>query len=196
MPARTSRTSRHSDALPVGRDLDLLIISCGKWLSFCTIGRQQPTMDAVMFVRMPIRYGMRFNSSPSLGLPLPVEIIVISVPSRRISEGAAPCPYCLAPCPIYTAPCPNIYKNYFIILLFLYIFFFLQNVIDVFVFADLWPCFHQSPTKLCPDLVSFACWIVTKFWSFTRKSRLGHSRSNLCPILGRLRTKLCPNFGR
>ena len=26
------------------------------------------------------------------------------------------------------------------------------------------------PTKLCPDLVSFACWIVTEFWSFTRKS--------------------------
>ena len=36
--------------------------------------------------------------------------------------------------------------------------------------ADLCPCFHQSPTKLCPDLVLFTCWIVTKFWSFTRKS--------------------------
>ena len=64
--------------------------------------------------------------------------------------------------------------------------------------ADLCLCFHQSPTKLCPDLVSFACWIVTKFWSFTRKSlrRLGHSRSKLCQILCRLRAKLCPNFGR
>ena len=35
---------------------------------------------------------------------------------------------------------------------------------------DLCPCFHQSPTKLCPDLVSFACWIVTESWSFARKT--------------------------
>ena len=61
--------------------------------------------------------------------------------------------------------------------------------------ADLCPCFHQSPTKLCPDLVSFSCWIVTKFWSYRRK-RLGHSRSKPCPILCRLRTKLCLHFGR
>ena len=27
-----------------------------------------------------------------------------SVPARHISEGSAPCPYCLAPCPIYTVP--------------------------------------------------------------------------------------------
>ena len=58
----------------------------------------------------------------------------------------------------------------------------LQNVIAVFVFsgsrcknafkmrADLCPCFHRSPTKLCPDLVSFVCWIATEFWSFTSKS--------------------------
>ena len=61
--------------------------------------------------------------------------------------------------------------------------------------ADLCPCFHQSPTKLCPDLVSFACWIVTEFLSFTSK-RFGHSRSKLCPILCRLHTKLCQNVGR
>ena len=61
--------------------------------------------------------------------------------------------------------------------------------------ADLCPCFHRSPTKLCPDLVSLARWIVTKFWSFTRKSEHGHSRSKLCSIMCRLRTKLCPNFG-
>ena len=85
--------------------------------------------------------------------------------------------------------------------------FGLQNVIPVFVFsdsrcqnackmlADLCPCFHQSPTKLCPDFVLFACWIVTKLL-FTSKSGLGRSRSKLCPILCRLRTKLCPNFGR
>ena len=82
----------------------------------------------------------------------------------------------------------------------------LQDVIAVFVFskslcknackmlAYLCPCFHRSPTKLYPDLVSFACWIGTKFWSFTRKS--GHLRSKPCPILCHLRTKLCPNFGR
>ena len=88
-------------------------------------------------------------------------------------------PTCFAPCPIYTAPCPNLLlkkkkkKK---------LFSFLQNEIVVFVFsdsrcknackmlADSCPCFHQSPTKLCPDLVTFACWIVTKFWSFTCKS--------------------------
>ena len=32
------------------------------------------------------------------------------VPPRHISEGAAPCTYCLAPCPIYPAPCPNYLK--------------------------------------------------------------------------------------
>ena len=42
--------------------------------------------------------------------------------------------------------------------------------VKMLVLADLCPCFHQSPTKLCPDLVSFACWIVTEFWSFMRKS--------------------------
>ena len=32
------------------------------------------------------------------------EKILISVPARPISEGAAPCPYWLAPCPIYKRP--------------------------------------------------------------------------------------------
>ena len=32
--------------------------------------------------------------------------------------------------------------------------------------ADLCPCFHRAPTKLCPDLVSFMCWIATEFLSF------------------------------
>ena len=39
------------------------------------------------------------------------------------------------------------------------ILYFLQNVIAVFVckmLADLCPCFHQSLTQLCPDLVSSA----------------------------------------
>ena len=106
-------------------------------------------------------------------------------------------------CPVHTVLRPARIKKK---KLFLNYFLFLQNVIAVFVFsdsrcknackmlADLCPCFHQSLTKLCPDLVSFACWIVTKFCSFTGK-RLGHSHSKLCPILCRLRTKLCPNFG-
>ena len=75
----------------------------------------------------------------------------------------------------YIAPCQN--KNIIIIQK-------IKNVIAVFVFsdsrcknackmlADLCPCFHRSPTKLCPDHVSFACWIVTEFWSFTHKSVL------------------------
>ena len=40
------------------------------------------------------------------------------------------------------------------------------------ILANLCPCFHRSPTKLCPDLVSFVCWIATEFLSFTRKSDL------------------------
>ena len=84
-------------------------------------------------------------------------------PARHISEAAAPCPYCLAPCPnslaprpIYIAPCRiKKKKNFFI------------HIIAVFVFSD-----SRSPTQLCPDLVSFACWIVPEFWSFTRKDDL------------------------
>ena len=38
------------------------------------------------------------------------------------------------------------------------------------IIADLCPCFHRSPTKLCPDLISFTCRIVTEFWSFTSKT--------------------------
>ena len=38
------------------------------------------------------------------------------------------------------------------------------------ILADLCPCFHRSPTKLCPDLVSFQCWIAIEYWSFARKS--------------------------
>ena len=86
--------------------------------------------------------------------------------------------------------------------------FLLQNVIAVFVFldsrcknackmlADLCPCFHRSPTKLCPDLVSFACWIATEFWSFTRKSVPDLViRALNCARLYVVCTKLCPNFG-
>ena len=105
----------------------------------------------------------------------------------------------------FTSALPEFKKKKFFYL-FLNYFFFLLNVIAVFVFsdsrcknackmlADLCPRFHQSLTKLCPDLVSFACWIVTKFWSFTGK-RLGRLHSKLCSILCRLRPKLCPNFG-
>ena len=60
--------------------------------------------------------------------------------------------------------------------------------------ADLSPCFHRSATKLCPDLVSFACRIVPEFWASARKS--GRSRSKLGRISCRSRSTLCPNFGR
>ena len=63
--------------------------------------------------------------------------------------------------------------------------------------ADLCPCFHRSPTKLCPDLVSFACSFVPELWAFASKGDLlGHSRSKLTvPDFCRSRPKLCPNFG-
>ena len=48
--------------------------------------------------------------------------------------------------------------------------------------ADLCPCFHQSPTKLCPDLVSFVCWIVPGFWPFTHKGVLVHKRPSVSPV--------------
>ena len=98
-----------------------------------------------------------------------------SVPARHISEGAVPCPYCLTPCQIIQRPFPNY--------LLIFFFFFLQNVIAVFVFSDsrcknacncLQICvrvFINRPQNCAhADLVSFACWIVTEFWSFTRKS--------------------------
>ena len=47
------------------------------------------------------------------------------------SVPARPCPYCLAPCPNSLVPCQ--------------------------ICA---PCFHRPATKLCLDLVSFACWMV------------------------------------
>ena len=62
---------------------------------------------------------------------------LIRVPARRISEGAAPCPYCLAPCPIYPALCPNYLLKFFIYFFVQHFYFFyLQNVIAVFVFSD------------------------------------------------------------
>ena len=86
-----------------------------------------------------------------------------------------PCPYCLAPCPIIQRP-DRILKKVF-----------RQGCKNACkMLADLCPCFHRSPTKLCPDLVSFMCWIGPNF---------GHSRSKLCPIICRSRNKLCPNFG-
>ena len=100
--------------------------------------------------------------------------LFLSVPARHISEGAAPCPYCLAPCPnslapcpIYMAPCPKKIKLSRII------------VIAVFVFSDsrrtvncLQICAHvfiDRPQNCAPDPVSFACWIVPEFWSFARQ---------------------------
>ena len=96
-----------------------------------------------------------------------------SVPARHISEGTSPCPYCLRPARLYSA-LPELQKtnkNY------LNFFFFTKSNCCFCVFsqgcknacrmlADLCPCFHRSPTKLCPDLVSFMCWIATEFWSF------------------------------
>ena len=76
--------------------------------------------------------------------------------------------------------------------------------ITLFVFPDSWwtadlcPCFHRSPTKMCPGPVSSAWWIVPELWALARKSvpQLGRSCSNLCQIFCSLRTKLFPNSGR
>ena len=128
---------------------------------------------------------------------------VINVPARHIYEGAARCPYCLAPCPNSLAPCPiyiaparilkkklHIKKNYNCC------FCVFRQPMNCKLLADLCPCFHRSLKKLCPDLVSFACWIVPEFWSFTCKSDLVIRALNCVWFFVRLRTKLCPNFGR
>ena len=103
--------------------------------------------------------------------------------SRHISEGAAPCPYCLEP--DYPVLSPELLKNTKKLINFSKFVFCkkkkLPNVMAVLVVSDsrcknacncLHICarvFHQSPTKLCPDLVSFACWIVPELWSFARQ---------------------------
>ena len=88
-------------------------------------------------------------------------VISGSVPARHISEGAVPCHYCLAPCPNSVAP----FLNFFLILNYNFCFCVFRQLT---MLADLCSCFHKSPTKLCPDLVSFACWIVPEFWAFVR----------------------------
>ena len=108
--------------------------------------------------------GIKDSGSPT------ITMIHYSVPARHISEGAAPCPYRLAPCPnslaprpIYIAPCPNRQQKYLEIL-----FLCFQKADELYnaYIIDLCSCFHRSATKLCPDLVSFACWIVPEFWAF------------------------------
>ena len=75
-----------------------------------------------------------------------------------ISEGAAPCPYCLVPCPHSLAPCP------------IYIAPARIKYIAVFTYQCLQVCVHVFIDR--PGLASFACWIVPKFWLFTRKPDL------------------------
>ena len=110
----------------------------------------------------------RWRRSTSLCSSAAQHHYISSVPARYISEGAAPCPYCLAPCPIIQRPARILKKKKF---------WFTKCNCCFCVFrqgcknackmlADLCPCFHQSPTKLCPGLVSFMCWIATEFWSF------------------------------
>ena len=57
------------------------------------------------------------------------------------------------------------------------------------------PTFSSIATKLCPDLVSFTCWIVTEFWSFTRKRQSVPDLVIRTLNCARLFTKLCPNSG-
>ena len=94
----------------------------------------------------------------------PVSPLLISVPARRIYEGAAPCPYCLAPCPnslaprqIYMrlAPFPNWVKKIKAIFTYNLCFCVFRQLMNCTMLADLCPCFHRSPTKLCPVTFSF-----------------------------------------
>ena len=108
----------------------------------------ESVVPSYLHIKPYYHYGITISS-----ISYEVCLISISVPARHISEGAAPCPYCLAPCPIYTAPCPNT---------FLFLFFtpnccfcVFRQLMNCKMFADLCSCFHRSPTKLCPDLVSF-----------------------------------------
>ena len=98
-----------------------------------------------------------------------------SVAARHIYEGAAPCPYCLA-------PCPNLKPKIIII-----IFFFLQNVIAVFVFSVRGVKMLVKRLQICAQTSFRSCAGL--------RPNFGHSRSKLSPIMCRLRTKLCPNFG-
>ena len=81
----------------------------------------------------------------------------------------------------------------------IFFFFFLQNVIAVFVFSDrdvktLVKCL-QICTHVFIDRPQNCA--QTSFRSCAGlRPNFGHSRSKLCPIMCRLRTKLCPNFGR
>ena len=65
-----------------------------------------------------------------------------------------------------------------------------RQLMNCTMLADLCPCFHRSPTKLCPDLISFACTGLCP--DFGRPRVVGRSRSKLCPMFGRLHAKLCP----
>ena len=88
-----------------------------------------------------------------------------SVPARHISRRRCALPVLACALPDLQAPSPNyIFKKMLLC--------FQTADVKMLVFADLCRCFHRSPTKLCPDLVSFVCWIVTEFWSFTCKSVL------------------------
>ena len=77
-------------------------------------------------------------------------------------------------------------------------FYVFRQPMNCKLLADLCPCIHRSPIKLCPDIVSFACWIVPECGLITRKTKsgLGRLHSKRCLIFCRLLAKLCPNFGR
>ena len=84
----------------------------------------------------------------------------------------ASCPNSLAPCLIYIAPCPNIIFFFFNTHNFCFCVF--RQLMNCTMLADLFPCFHRSATKLCPDLI--------------------RARARLCPNFGRSRGKVCPTW--
>ena len=117
---------------------------------------------------------------------------VHSVPARHISEGAAPCTYCLAPCPIIQRP---VRIKKIIIKVF---WFFLSNVIAVFVFSDRGVKMLVKCLRICAHVLIDRPQngAQTSFRSCAGlRPNFGHSRFKLCPIMCCSRTKLCPNFG-
>ena len=71
------------------------------------------------------------------------------------------------PCAMPDLQCPARLKNK-TIFLFTYncCFCVFKQPMNCKLLADLCPCFHRSPTKLCRDLVVFSCGIVPEIWSF------------------------------
>ena len=151
-------------------------INC--WLSFVCVGPvfTRPT-SGPNCCHWPIRAAHSGQSKmPACGPNWPDSW---KSPSGQRTSGQCHALYCLAPRP---SSLPDLHsalpelkrklikKNLHVISDFCVF----RRLMNCKMLADLCICFHRSPTKMCPDLVSFACWSVPKFWAFVSKcARLG-----------------------